>query len=269
MRNTANRSPLLPSLAIAIGMITASCGSNFFEDAESEKDPGLQAARYLEESKPDEAIEVILNALDPSFTNNFDADIASLTSTYAAALANSPVEGRYALVSLLSAAVAQKAGFDPLELALKFAEDGGSETSNSDITALFPALPDTTATNIAGFDKALAILNAITGDNQTAADIFKKSLLLTATTAMRTKQLDLDGDGKISALEAANLSDTDAAIILSQIEGAITTLSGGTDSTLLESTSAATSTLQGYLSTVDNSEGATREEQLRNYLSSR
>lgn len=238
----------------------------------------------MEEKKPEAAIKTLLNYLGPSFQDAYDlSDTLALTSQFQAAIAASTKKDVDRCISLLSQAVAQLYGLDPLTVALKLAQsksssntDTKSETSSSttsndantgganSITAIFPALPEPSDENINGFDKSAAILNSMTASTLTAADLFKKALLLTATVSLRTKKLDADGDGKISLLETTSLSGSDAAAILLGIASAAASVSGS--GTSAGSAAVAAESINSLLTKINAQDGTSDEEKLKNYL---
>jgi hypothetical protein len=262
-----------------------SCGPNLFKDIDPHKQPPLEAARQMELKDPEAAIKTLLNYLGTDFATAFDlTDNLELTTQFQNAIARSTKSDVNKSVSLLSQAVAQLYGLDPLTVALKLAQSKTSTSTEEDettdttsgstsdassggansITAIFPALPDPSEGNIAGFDKSAAILNSLNVNVLTAADLFKKALLLTATVSLRTKKLDTDGDGKISLLETTSLSASDATAILIGIASAAASVSGSSTGSGNGATAAAN--INALLSKIDAQEGATDEEKLRNYL---
>lgn len=252
-----------------------SCGPNLFELAE-EPETDTQAARYLETGKPDKAIKILLDALGDEVKTEYESGKTGSELSAGLTLASNTVEKRAAYLSLLSAAVGQIYGFDVLGLVLKMGDsesDAGSsstnETSNSSggFAALYPVLPDATDDNIDGFAKALAILQAIPSNEMTSADVFKQGLLLTATLAMRTKKLDLNGDGKVSPEEAINLSIDDATTILESLaDAAISIGSFASGEGENSAAQAVADKLSAFQDQINSEDGADDVEKLQNFI---
>lgn len=243
------------------------CGSNVFKSLD-EQDPDQEAIKALEDQDPDKAIRILNKALGSDIEQIVNESSSSeLSARLGTAIGDDAEKSQ--LVSLLSAAYAQKYGLDPLSIALKMADGGGSDSSSESsngITALFPVLPDATQENIDGIDKALGILQAISELRFTKADFYKQSILFSASMALHTKLLDADGDGKISAAEAIAMSTDDAATVLSQLAGAASSMTGADMDS--ETIAAVAGQLGDLQSQIAAQEGATDEEKLQNYLAS-
>jgi hypothetical protein len=211
------------------------------------KNPGEDAVVLMEKGKPDEAISVLESALVDEPEN-------------------------YRLVSLLSAATAQKYGISLIDIALKMGgsgdEEEGEEGSESeqpaggnDITNLFSVLPDPTDANIAGVEEARDIMASIPVGFRKTGDTFMLSLLNTSLLGMRTKKLDTDGDGQLSPVELLDLSEDNATAILGDLISASESFAGESGGA-----EAAQEKLQAIQDEIDAQEGETEAERLRNYL---
>ena len=239
------------------------CGGNVFKSVEKE-DPDQDAIKAMEDQDPDKAIRILTDALGSDIEQIInDSSASTLSQNLRAAIGDDEDKARR--LSLLSAAYAQKYGLDPLSVALKMAESSGGGDGNG-ITALFPVLPEATAENIAGIDKALGILQAIPAERFTKADFYKQSILFSASMALRSKALDADGDGTISASEIISMTANDATTILSQLSGAAEAM-GGADLNS-ESIAAVADQIDSLEAAIASQEGATQEEKLKNYLAS-
>lgn len=232
----------MTSLAkIAMILFLTACGSSVFKGAEKE-DPGIDATLAIENNRPQDAIDILTEALaeDP---NNYE------------------------LISLLASAQAQLVGVDIIKVVLKLAEGSSEENSSSssnEVTVLFGALPEATDNNISGLETALQTLETIPPALRTDADQYKLTIFYTARLGLRTKKFDLDGDGQVSPVELLDLSDADAIAIITSILSAQSAISNiGNES---ESTDSSSETINNIRSAIDSTEGETDAEKLRNYL---
>ncbi len=206
-----------------------------FHPLDSQKDPLAEASRALEKQKPALAKEILLAELGSEVEDALAAEPeSSLSSTVYELVAG---KDRYAdYLSVLSAAYAQGAGVDPIDIVLNMAKapdsesegDANSSPGGNGITELFPILPDATLAVIADTDRALYLIQAIPQEERDASDLFKLSLLLTSSFTLKLKILDLDGDGVISLEESLAISPESAALVLGALTNAITTMSGYT-----------------------------------------
>ena len=223
---------------ILFSLWISSCGNSIFEAAEPTKDPAEEATRALEEGDYETAISVLTSALESEPTN-------------------------YQYVSLLASAKAQKAGVDTMDFALEMAS---GNTSDSGITGLFSVVSDATADNLTALGEAVDLMDTIPSSDQTAADQFKTSMFYTSLMTMRTKALDTDGDGVLSAEELANnLNDSNASDIINSIVGAEDALANYTAD---DGTGDAAGNVSAIKDAIDSQDGATDAEKLRNYLGS-
>lgn len=219
------------------------CGTgNIYKDFE-EEDAAEDAAIELENGNPGEAIKILESALESDPDN-------------------------YVLLSLLSAAYAQRGGVSMVDIALNMAESADSEDSDSQngIAALWPFLPEATDSNISDVDYGLSLLQSIPSDERTDADNFKMAVLSTALASLELKALDTNGDGELSIEELANLSSASADTILSALSGAASAISG-IDTENAEATEEAATQISSIVSEVNSSAGDTSAEQLTNYFS--
>jgi hypothetical protein len=272
---TVNISKIMTAASLtAVLIFSPACGSNVFKATDTAP-VEVEATRYLEDGKPEKALSLLLNSLDPA------AKAAIESGEPGTPLANQIQELTNALpdrrmrLSLLSAAYAQSYGFDPLNLILKLALKDEEETPPSlmlaegddkGFTKLFPALPEATDANIFGFSLAQTILQAIPSEEMNSADQFKLGLLLTATLSLRTKKLDTDGDGNISLLESLLLEPSDALSILSELAAAGGALSefAGDDDSRAETIQA----IENFQQDIDAQEGSNDTERLQRYIAS-
>lgn len=234
-----------------------SCGVNIYQPAQ-EADPETDALLAMEQGKPEEAIAILEKALEDDPDNP-------------------------KLLSLLGSATAQKHGFDPLSFALDLAkqssesseeETESTESSSSDssssngITTMFSALPTASQKNIDGIAKAIEFIESIPEDDRTKADSFKLSMLHTARMAMVTKQFSEMVQGDFSAENLQNLTAEQAIQILSSLSSAAIAMAAASTSEDGNSGKAAEQ-ISAIQSKIDEQEGDTQEEKLRNYLAKR
>jgi hypothetical protein len=229
-----------------VAALASGCGVNVLASGEA-KDPAEDAAIALENDDPDKAIDLLESALDD------DPDSPKL-------------------LSLLSAAYAQRAGIEPLQFAQRMiakqvgdSSDDSSEAapaSTGGFTGMFDLMPEPTPGVLEDIDRAVEILAVdLPHDAWLAGDPFKYALYQTASIILHTKALDTNGDGVLSAAEVLGLSDGGATAILAQLASASGTLSAG------EGTEAkAAASIAKYQTQIDAMPGDTQEEKLRNYL---
>jgi hypothetical protein len=237
-------------IAILLTTSLLSCGVNVFQPA-AESDPETDAVLAMEKNKPDEAIAILEKALEDDPDNP-------------------------KLLSLLGSATAQKYGFDPLSFALDLAkqqsesssteESETTESSSSNgITTMFSALPTASQKNIDGIAEAIAFIESIPSADRSKADNFKLSMLHTAKMAMVTKQFSEMVQGDFSAENLQNLTPDQAIQILSSLSSAAIAMAAASASADGNSGKAAEQ-ISAIQSKIDEQEGATQEEKLRNYL---
>lgn len=251
------------------------CGPNLMQ-ATADIPPEEQAARDLELDKNDHAISILSDALGEDAQTVLDSDLTGSELSTQLAAATADIEKGPVYLSLLSAAYAQTAGLDPLNLMLKMAtqksdEEAGAEASASGTSGfndLFPVLPEASSDNINNLSKALAILYAIPAESYTVADVFKQGIMVTALMALRVKALDADGDGQISMLEAINLDASSAIAIMSDLASAAVAMAAYAGVSADESSVAATAAeqLSNYQSSIDGQSGASDAEKLQNFI---
>jgi hypothetical protein len=233
---------LIPALTILVTLlILGACGTNnLFKDAEKD-DVAEDAAIELEKGEPEKAIKMIEKALQ-----------------------HAPND--YPLISLLSAAYAQRGGISIIDLASNMVDhaDNGSESQNS-ITALWPLLPEPSVQNLSDVRKGVTLLRSIPSSQRTDADSFKLAVLSTALASMQLKAFDKNGDGTLSIQELSNLSGASADTILAALlgaSGALKNMSGVSG----ESTQTAARQIDAIVSEVQSSPGSDNIERISNYF---
>jgi len=217
------------------------CGSgNAFSSLET-ADAGQDAVHELENNNPDKAISILESAL------NSDPD-------------------NWQLVSILSAAYAQKHGISLIDLALNMATSATELVSENDqLSQIWPYLPPATDENLTGIATALDLLRSIPISSRTDADNFKLALLSTASVSLRLKSFDVDGDGQLSASELLALGLDDATAVLNGLLGATEALDS-ISSSLGDSSDQTTESITQMYTDIQNSEGDDDREKLNNYL---
>jgi hypothetical protein len=227
--------------AVITTLSLAACGDKSVLQSAEKRDPATEAARAMEQDRPEDAVATLRSALEKDPLN-------------------------YQLRSLLSAALAQYYGIDAISLALKMAENkSGDSSSSNGIVALFVVLPDPTDETIAGLEEAIQELESIPEAERTRADNFKLSMMHTSLLGLRTKKFDLDLDGQISPTELLSLSDNDAAAILNSLISSQNAFNSGSASG--QGSQAAGEKIGSIKGDIDLQDGATDSEKLRNYLS--
>lgn len=220
--------------------LNSACSTNTFSAAD-EPDPGEAAVVAMEDGKPQKAIEL----LEKKLRNDTD---------------------NYRLISILSAAYAQKHGVDTLSFAEKLATGTALDGSANAITAMYSILPEATDDNIDGIHHANQLLVGIPVDSRTEADNFKLALLSMAETSLRTKKYDINGDGILSPEELLAMNGSDATAILSALLNSEAALAvANANGVNSEQAAEAISQIQDAIA---SSPGANDEEKLKNYLAS-
>lgn len=252
-----------------------SCGDNSFKGIDS-VNPGEEATKKLEEGKPEQAEKIILAALGNQYkavytSINDQSDLLSiqteLNSQLAQLIASKKVKKPKALVSILASAKAQIHGIDPFTVALSLATSGSSSDSSNELTRIFPVLPTPNSTNIRGLNVAMTVLNSIGSGDFTKADNFKVAIFLTSSISLACKSLDTDGDGAISTVETAELSDEVAVAIFTQLASATLAMSQSSSSSDGDSTKKNSEAITGLNSKIQSMDGDTDTDKLRNFLS--
>ena len=279
------------------------CGQSPFAGL-TKSTPQQRATQALENQKPDDAINIMLDALGTDIKNAFTAaedqklSTASVTSLQAAVdakIASGERETRNWL-SILASAVAQKNGIDPFTLAIKLAQSGSSTSSTATsttttssqsqsnfFTLMFPLLPEATTEHRTAIQMTTTILDTIGQDHLTKEDLFKQALFLSASMAMQFKLLDKNGDGVISLDEAGNLdessadeiiatlaSTSDAATLLQKLQdsGIAGTSDISTASTTTGQSTGTVEQIDKLKAAIEAQPGADTKEKLQNYITS-
>lgn len=209
-------------------VFSISCGDNLYESLE-EPDVATEATLALEDGNPTKAVTLCLDELGSSYKslyNSFDADASSVekaqlqanleASLTTAAASNADARN---IASILSSALAQRAGVDMIDVALNLATTGASSSTATDnpITTLGSAINDNpTASVLSDMELALMVLRSIGVANYRSGESFKDSIFQMAHLALFTSAL-----GDLSSVEI-----TDALEILDFIENALATSSG-------------------------------------------
>jgi len=222
-------------IALILTLATVGCRSNVYEPVD-DPNPADQAASYMDERKPDEAINILNSALK-----------------------DNPDD--YQLISLLASAKAQKAGIDTLDIAVKLATEGVS--GNNALTAMFSVLPVVTAENRALMLEVVTLLKSIPDSSKSNADNFKSTLFNAAFTALQAKFFDGDGDGQFTVDELSQLDDASADAIINSLfdaQNSAVLFDGA------ESNGVAAEKVEQMKAQLDAQPGATSAEKIRNLL---
>jgi len=218
------------------------CGSgNAFSSLETD-DAAEDAIHELENNNPDKAISILESALSSDPEN-------------------------WQLVSILSAAYAQKHGISIVDIALSMAESSSTSLADDSdqLSQIWPYLPEASEANLTGVSTALDLLRSIPSASRTDADNFKLALLSTASVSLRLKSFDTDGDGQLSTSELLAMGLDDATAVLEGLLGATEALSS-ISSSLGESSDQTTENITQMYTDIQNSEGDNDQEKLTNYL---
>lgn len=232
----------LIKMTIAITVALSGCGSNIYAPLQSQ-DPADEAARYLEQGKPQKAIDLLEEALADD-------------------------EGNATYTSMLALSYAQRAGVAPIDFVenMGSVESGGGSGGNG-ITALFGVTPAATTSAIEDVDYAITLMGQLPTDAFNDAEKLKLSIFQTASTVLKIKILDTDGDGTVSTSEMLNLTDATAESIVLGLINASSLLSGG-GASASSGGDAAASLISEMVSGINGQGGGTSRDKLAGYLSS-
>ncbi|RZA21924.1 MAG: hypothetical protein EOP10_16060 [Proteobacteria bacterium] len=223
------------ALSFWLGLSLLACNSNVYEPIEN-PNPADQAAAYMDEQKPDEAISVLDKALSGDSQN-------------------------YQLISMLASAKAQKAGVDTFDLIIRLASEGVS--GGNGLTAMFSILPAVTVENRRLMLEVVNLLASIPAASRTDADNLKATIFNASFTALQAKFFDADGDGSFTIDELANLDDESADAIINSLldaQNSAVLFQGA------EENGVAAEKVEAIKAELDAQPGATNAEKLRNLL---
>lgn len=238
------KTTIIASLVLASQLFLACGKQNLFRKAE-DPDPLEEAATLLEQNKVDDAIQVLKDELEEN-------------------------PGNTQAMSLLSTAIAQKWGIDTITMALKLADsqqNAESQLAANEVVRLYAILPPATDEVINGVTEAQGWLQAIPQEARTKSDFFRLSLLNLTAMVLHTKQFDLNGNGQLETAELASMTTADASAIIQILIGAQTNAAIGAAAEG-ENAAKVAEAMAGIKSKIDQAEGATTEEKLKNYLAS-
>lgn len=230
-------------LGAAFCAISACGTSNTYAPLQS-YDPADEAARLLEKGKAGDAITLLEDALKDDPENK-------------------------TWISMLALAYAQRAGVAPLDF-VESMGDSASQSGNTgtnDITALFGVTPAATSQNIADVDYAIVLMGQIPASEFNDAEKLKLSIFQTASTVLKIKALDTNGDGQVSAIELLNLGASTAESILTGLVNAASLLAGG-GSNASSGGAVAASQIENIVSGINGQTGSTAQDKLTSYLGS-
>lgn len=200
-------------------LITASCGRNVFDSAEStDSDELTKASAALESNNPDKALGIITGMMPAAAQNivaNGDPSAADYSTQLSDSMASVPNGSQ--ILALYTTATMQKNGIDVLSLATKLS--GGSSSSSlalvedaSDtplcqLTSISQKLPANTIYRIFALAKA-----SVTVTQKNGGAVAKgQALVLTMTAALKLTRLmseiDTEKDGMLTTDEIALLGD--------------------------------------------------------------
>lgn len=234
---------LTKCLLIISTFAMVACGSSNTYAPLQSYDPADEAARLLEKGKPQEAITLLEDSLKEDPEN-------------------------YRWISMLALAYAQRAGVAPIDFVEKLGDStatSGSSTSTNGITSLFSVTPAATTQNIADVDYAITLMGQLPSDQFSDAEKLKLSIFQTASTVLKIKALDTNGDGTVSTAELLGLGGDTAESILSGLVNASALLAGGGSSASSGGTAAA-SQIDSIVSGINGQSGADAKDKLTSYL---
>ncbi|MDA9951380.1 hypothetical protein N9D31_02280 [Oligoflexaceae bacterium] len=230
----------MKNVLLVLALFFSSCGDNVTEGV-ADRDPIDNALADMDNGRWDEAIEILEDEIGGDEEPNL-------------------------IYALLALAYAGKHGLDPLTYSIELTKtsDDGDEEGNA-ITNTFAALPEATDENIAGIKTAADFMALIPNDEKSLENVFLASMLYSAHFSLISKKFNTDGDAGLTAEELAGLSADEAAAIIESLLAASDILSG----TDLEGgdTDKAAEQIDAIQDAIDDSEGATDQEKLQNFLS--
>lgn len=264
---------LLSMSLITIFIWFYACGDNGLSVFNSDH-AAEDAVKALEQSDPEEAERLCLNALGETYkgiyksidySSDLNAVQAALSAEVSRMIALNTVKDPLNLLSILASARAQIHGVDLFNIAVTLSKSAGS--SSNEITVMFPALPEASAWHILGLKSAILVLNSMDASRWTKADYYKSAMFLISSVSLNLKSLDINKDGQISAEEALGLSEDIAVSILSQIASASAAVSVSSQSTDASKSKSSSDAIAGLSSKIDSQSGASVAEKLKAYIS--
>lgn len=217
--------------------LTSSCGPNSYKSLEK-KEPAEDATIALENNDAQKAIDILTSALSDDPTNQ-----------------------KY--ISILAMAYAQRAGVDPITLAMNMSNTSALAESNN-VTSLFSVMPVATEDTIADVDKAVELLISIPTADRKTYDTLKLAMFQTAAMTLRAKILDTNGDGILSTEELLAMSSKSAIAMITQIAAAAGAFTGVDTSSATDK--AAAEQITKIQAAIASEPGATDEAKLKSYL---
>lgn len=161
--------------------------------------------------------------------------------------------------SMLANAYLKKSGVDLLKIG---ASASASSSEKSDWTNVSSALPSGTSTNVQNIQAAVDALKGIPVSQRTDEQNYQLAIAQTTLAVTVAKKASGDDSGKLSDEKIDQMSDSDALTIYNALQGS-KEASGA-----MQTPNAELNKVGSFSDKIDQQQGSTPEERLRNFLKS-
>jgi tetratricopeptide (TPR) repeat protein len=162
------------------------------------------------------------------------------------------------LRQMLASAYLSKSGVDTLKIVQQISAAEGK----TDWGAMVSALPGGSVENQSNLKRAVEVLDAIPESQRSSEERYQLAIAQTSLAVVTAKKYGADESGKIPADRVSEISDDDASIIVTQLEGASGNLAGLEDSNAAKGAGK----IQSVANKISASPGETDGERVRSFL---
>jgi tetratricopeptide (TPR) repeat protein len=162
------------------------------------------------------------------------------------------------LRKMLASAYLSKSGVDTLKIVQQISAAEGK----TDWGAMVSALPGGTVENQSNLKRAVEVLDAIPESQRSSEERYQLAMAQTSLAVVTAKKYGADESGKVPAERVSEISDDDASIIVTQLEGASGNLAGLEDS----NASKGAGKIQSVATKIAESPGDTDGDRVRSFL---
>jgi tetratricopeptide (TPR) repeat protein len=162
------------------------------------------------------------------------------------------------LRKMLASAYLSKSGVDTLKIVQQISAAEGK----TDWGAMVSALPGGTVENQSNLKRAVEVLDAIPESQRSSEERYQLAMAQTSLAVVTAKKYGADESGKVPAERVSEISDDDASIIVTQLEGASGNLAGLEDS----NASKGAGKIQSVANKIAASPGDTDGDRVRSFL---
>jgi tetratricopeptide (TPR) repeat protein len=148
---------------------------------------------------------------------------------------------------------------------MKILQTIASGKQSSDWGTLIGAMPDGTAQNQENLLRAVTLLDAIPLAERTEEERYQMAMAQTSLAVVTAKKYGVDEQGRVPEENVAQVSDGDAELIVEQLAGAGQNLTGVGDG----SAQSASTKINNVVTQLNESQGSTSGEKVRNFLASK